>query len=272
MGGVTPSSPTVKSSLWSYRRKKCIWNLKVPGGGLAVTCMSCPAHWMLLSGEPHYYFSHLFFLLQRITTKVKYTQRLLWRFGSVCYSKNSRLSKCEQRRRCLEGGPQTTVTVLEEWASVLTCFKTQVLLPVKRWRGLSSLVNLESAEHLQCSNCGDAELPLGLVERLMCGNCTRDFDTKGEQRKGSEDERLENRVLNTADQIRHRRKQRGDGRGTCDGLRHKEKGQICRFVAQEHKCKQTTENYYEPYSRLFRSHGDKIITKNISISKETKNN
>lgn len=75
-------------------------------------------------------------------------------------------------------------------------------------------------------------------------------------------------LLNTADPIRHRSKQRGDGRGTRDSLRHKEKGQICR-LAQEHKCKQTTENYYEPYSRPFRSHGDKIIIKNISISKET---
>lgn len=37
-----------------------------------------------------------FFLLQRITTKVKYTQRLLWRFGSGCYSNNRRLSKCKQ--------------------------------------------------------------------------------------------------------------------------------------------------------------------------------
>lgn len=84
----------------------------------------------------------------------------------------------------------------------------------------------------------------------MCGNCARDLDTKGEERKGPEDG-----LLNTAGQIRHRSKQRGDGRGTCDRLRHKEKGQICR-LAQEHKCKQTTENYYEPYSRLFRSHGD----------------
>ncbi|TNM88798.1 hypothetical protein fugu_005052 [Takifugu bimaculatus] len=62
------------------------------------------------------------------------------------------------------------------------------------------------------------ELPSGLVERLMCGNCTRDFDTKGEQRKGSDDERLENRVLNTADQIRHRRKQRGDRRAIPERL------------------------------------------------------
>lgn len=87
----------------------------------------------------------------------------------------------------------------------------------------------------------------------------------GEERKGSEDERLENRVLNTADQVSHRSKQRGDGRGT-GGLRHKEKGQICR-LAQEYKCKQTTENYYEPYSLPFRSQGDKIIIKNMSISK-----
>lgn len=105
----------------------------------------------------------------------------------------------------------------------------------------------------------------------MCGNCARDLDTKGEERKGSKDERLENRVLNTTDQIRHKSRQRGDGRGTSDGLKQKEKGQICR-LAQEHKCKQTTENYYEPYSRLFRSHGDKIIIKNISISKEMNNN
>lgn len=119
--------------------------------------------------------------------------------------------------------------------------QTLVLLRVKRWRDLSSLVNLKSAEHLECSNCGDAELPSGLVGRIMCGNCARDLDTKGEERKGSEDERLKNRVLNTADQIRQRR----DGRGPCDGLRHKEKAQICR-LAHEHKCKQTTENYYEP--------------------------
>lgn len=86
-----------------------------------------------------------------------------------------------------------------------------------------------------------------------------------------ERDRLENRALNTADQIRNRSRQRGDGRGACDGLRHKEKGQICR-LAQEHKCKQTTENYYEPYSPRFRPHGDKILIKNISISKETNNN
>lgn len=55
-----------------------------------------------------------FFLLQRITKKVKYTKRLLWRLGSGCYSNNSQLSKCKQRRRRLEGGPQTTVTVFEE--------------------------------------------------------------------------------------------------------------------------------------------------------------